>query len=256
MSPQPEPRLPMGTPAADTEAEREIGSALARASVYRVLSLAAAYPTPARLVEVTRAAAGASALASLPPACADALRTLAHAAADTAPEEIAREYVFLFDGAVRCPPYEGAYGPPSMAGKGAVLADISGFYSAFGLAPEGGGQAETEDHVTAELEFMSVLALKEAWARLDTDTGRLDVTREAQAGFLTDHLTRWVDAFAAELRTATTLPYYATLADAIVAWVRSETEALGVTRATLGERGTPDEAAPFTCPMADEAADG
>ena len=78
------------------------------------------------------------------------------------PDEVARAYVSALERPAGCSPYEGSYGAaPLLAGKGAALADIAGFYAAFGMTP---GAAEVEDHIAAELEFMSVLALKEAAA--------------------------------------------------------------------------------------------
>jgi hypothetical protein len=51
---------------------------------------------------------------------------------------------------VRCPPYESAYGEaPQMAGKSAELADLAGFYAAFGLAPAA-SQPDMEDHVKVD----------------------------------------------------------------------------------------------------------
>jgi TorA maturation chaperone TorD len=235
----------MSAPAVD---EAAIEAALGRAAVYRVLSLAFAHPTPARLEEVGRAAVFAA--GSLPASCADALRALGEAATAVAAQDVAAESVFLFDGAVRCAPYEGAYGPATMAGKGAALADIAGFYAAFGLASEGGAQPETEDHIAAELEFMSALAVKDAWARLGGNPERVSVTREAQAAFLEHHLARWTDAFADAMRATTTLPYYLALADALAAWVGADAAALGVAVAAIAERSPADEA-PLACPMSE-----
>jgi len=75
------------------------------------------------------------------------------------------------------------------------LADLAAFYRAFGLelAPDA---SERQDHVCIELEFMSVLAAKEAFAleqQLDEDA--LTVCRAAQKNFLREHLGRWVPAF-------------------------------------------------------------
>jgi DMSO reductase family type II enzyme chaperone len=231
--------------------ETAVAAAVARAAVYRILSTAFAYPTGPRLSDIAGAVAS-DAVQALPAPLAAAARALGAAATGADPEAIGREYVFLFDRAVRCPPYEGAYGTgPLLAGKGAILADIGGFYAAFGLTPEG-AQPETEDHVTAELEFMSVLALKEAWALVDGPADALTVTRSAQAAFLTDHLGRWAGAFAEAVAAATTLPYYTAAAALLTAWIGEEVARLGARPAPSGGSSPEgaEAAGPFTCPMA------
>ena len=79
------------------------------------------------------------------------------------------------------------------------LADLGAFYAAFGLeiAPEA---AERQDHISIELEFMSILAAKEAYAlehRLEDEQAA--VCGEAQKTFLREHLGRWTPAFTRRL---------------------------------------------------------
>ncbi len=235
--------------------EQEAARALARAGVYRLLGGTFAYPTIGRVEEVGRMA---ESLAAIPPAdrglpapLTEPLGALAQAALTADVGALEDEHVFLFD-QVHCPPYEGAYGQRQLAGKSAQLADISGFYTAFGLAPSS-TQPDVEDHIAAELEFMSALALKEAYALAEANGDGLAVTRDAQAVFLTDHLGRWAEAFAEAMRTATPLPYYAAAAALLSAWIRAEIERLGVSVTPLlpaaGAAETDDEDA-FTCPMA------
>jgi TorA maturation chaperone TorD len=246
------PTVTPGSPPSDGR-EAAVTRALRRAGVYRLLATAFAPPTPASLTEVTERAATLGAAQALEAAEAAALRALGAAADRAEPAAVLEEHGFLFDRQVRCPPYEGAYGPldPMSAGKAAVLADLAGFYAAFGLVPAA-ARPEVEDHLVAELEFMSALALKEAWARLEDHAEGLAVTRDAEAAFLRDHLGRWVDAFAAGLRQATPLPYYAAAADALAAWIRADALALGVEPPPLVGLAPfgPAEAEAFSCPMA------
>lgn len=79
------------------------------------------------------------------------------------------------------------------------LSDLGAFFAAFGLelAPDA---AERIDHISIELEFMSVLAAKEAHAiehRFGDDT--IGLLRDAQKQFLREHLGRWSPAFARRL---------------------------------------------------------
>lgn len=233
--------------------EAEIARTLGRAAIWRILGGAFAYPTAPRLETLAEAAAAADDHDRSPELRA-ALEDFARAARTADPETIAGEYVFLFDRQVRCPPYEGAWGDaPQLAGKSALLADIAGFYQAFGLEPAG-GQPETEDHLVAEVEFMSALALKEAWALAEGAGAAREVTRQAATAFLTDHLGRWAETFAEALGEATPVAYYTAAAALLGAWVRGEIATLGATPARLAGPGGLDpiqQEDAFTCPMAE-----
>jgi len=79
------------------------------------------------------------------------------------------------------------------------LADLGAFYAAFGLemSPDA---AERQDHVCIELEFMSVLAAKEAFAHEhQLDEEQREVCCDAQRAFLREHLGRWTPAFTRRL---------------------------------------------------------
>jgi TorA maturation chaperone TorD len=238
--------------------EWEAMRVLERSGIYRILGGALAYPVAGCLKELRRLAATAGTL-TVAPELRDLLVYLFAAVCDADPAALAEEYMFLFDREARCPPYEGAYGEAAqMAGKAAQLADIAGFYATFGLVPSA-LQPDVEDHIAAELEFMSVLALKEAHALAGSDAEGVMVTRGAQVAFLTDHLGRWAETFAEALRAATPLPYYGAVADLLAAWVRAEIDARGATPGRLAGRFGRDsiqEEERFTCPMADPAAEG
>ncbi len=228
--------------------EAGVTEALRRSAVYRVLALAFAPPVAERLAEVAAASAGAA--AGTRAAVADALARLA-AAAHADPADLATAYLGLFDRTVRCPLYEGAYGPPRLGGKAAMLADVAGFYTAFGLAPAS-AQPDMEDHVAAELEFMSLLALKEAWALAEGLDEALAVTRHAQAAFVGQHLGPFAPALAARIAELAPPGFYPAAAAALTAWVDDECGRLGVAPAPL-EGLTEAEVGPLTCPMATES---
>jgi TorA maturation chaperone TorD len=244
---------PAAARAARAAAEREVQHALHRAALYRLLGRAFGYPTGPMLAELAVHAARAAGA----PACDDAVRALltrlATAARETDPLAVAEEHVFLFDRQVRCPPYESAYGEaPRMAGKPAALADIAGFYRAFGLAPAGAGP-DLEDHVGTELEFMSALALKEAFALAQGHGEGLQVTRDAARRFLGEHLGCWAEAFARAVAEASPLPYYAAAATLLAAWIAADARHLGVTPVRVAGPALEDPLAgdTFTCPVAE-----
>ncbi|MEK7715875.1 MAG: molecular chaperone TorD family protein, partial [candidate division NC10 bacterium] len=210
-------------------------------------------PTPARLEELALAAATAA--TAVTGRLRDKLSRFALAASEADPVATANEHVFLFARQVRCSPYESAYSGLSPFGdKTARLADVAGFYEAFGVRPAP-AQPDMEDHIGAELEFMSALALKEAYARSEGESEAAEITRGAEVAFLTDHLGRWAEAFAGEVEEATPLPFYTAAASLLAAWITAEVEALGATPSRVGAPDALDaEAAePFSCPMASEA---
>jgi DMSO reductase family type II enzyme chaperone len=108
------------------------------------------------------------------------------------------------------------------------LADLAAFYRAFGLevAVDAG---ERHDHICLELEFLCVLAAKEAYAlehQLGSD--QLAQCRDAQKKFLREHLGRWTPAFARRLAAATDEPALRALAEFTRAFIESECVRFGV----------------------------
>jgi DMSO reductase family type II enzyme chaperone len=108
------------------------------------------------------------------------------------------------------------------------LADLAAFYRAFGLeVAEDAG--ERHDHLCLELEFMCVLAAREAYAlehRLGLEA--LTCSREAQRKFLREHLGRWTPAFARRLAQTTQERALQELAEFTRILTESECARLGV----------------------------
>lgn len=227
--------------------EAAVACALRRAATYRLLAAGFAYPMGERVSELARQALEVARVPAAP-GLESGLARFAAAAENADAAALAGEYVGLFDRAVQCPPYEGAWGPQQITGKAAMLADVAGFYAAFGVAPAE-QHAEIEDHVGAELEFMSVLALKEAHALAEDHAEGAAVTREAQATFLAEHLGRWGEAFAARVQALAPPGFYPAAAALLAMWIREECTTLAVAP-TKVDTAANAEAAPFTCPMA------
>src|SRR3972149_12155544 len=74
------------------------------------------------------------------------------------------EYCRLFTHTIstECPPYEGEYDNSDIFQKSQAMADIAGFYRAFGLETSPSFR-ERPDHISAELEFMHYLTWQEAY---------------------------------------------------------------------------------------------
>jgi TorA maturation chaperone TorD len=124
--------------------------------------------------------------------------------------ELAPAYEFLFGGAVRCPPYEGSFeSDPIRSSR--ELADVAGFYRAFGAAASGPA-AERADHAGCELEFLSFLAVKRLAAEEAGDADAAAVCADAETTFLRDHLGRWFAVFCREVAEASDAYVYRLLA--------------------------------------------
>ncbi len=148
-----------------------------------------------------------------------------------------------------CPPYEGEYGHPHIFQKTQSLADNAGFLLAFGLAPAP-GLTDRLDHIAVELEFLHVLAAKEAYA-LAQGHGeeRLAIVRDAMRKYFGQHLGRWAPAFAARLESKAQGGPYAALARLLAAFVEEEMRALDVAPvpATAGPVAPQSDDEPAVC---------
>ncbi|MBI4671065.1 MAG: molecular chaperone TorD family protein [Chloroflexi bacterium] len=122
--------------------------------------------------------------------------------------------------------YETEYGLPHEFRQSQELADIAGFYNAFGFQM-GGAVRERPDHLAAELEFMCVLALQEARARAHAEPEHTEICSDAQRKFLRDHLGRWIHLFAARVAQIASPGIYQQLAAFTAAFVRADAERLG-----------------------------
>jgi nitrate reductase assembly molybdenum cofactor insertion protein NarJ len=91
--------------------------------------------------------------------------------------------------------YETEYGLPHEYRQSQEMADIAGFYRAFGFNL-GGEVRERPDHIAVELEFMHTLALKEAYALEKGTPEQVGICQLAQAKFLEDHLGHWIELYA------------------------------------------------------------
>ncbi len=189
-----------------------------RSAIYELLSVAFLYPTE----ETTQVVgAGAAELSDLvtetaSPAVTAALTRLRESLAtmDTSAVEAELETVFGHTVSKDCAPYEGEYGKAHVFEKSQTLADLSSFYSAFGMSlnPD---IKERLDHISVELEFMHMLSMKEAYAKSSGHTDQqLELCRDAQHRFLSNHLGTWVTPFSDRLRKrAGGEGYYAAVAE-------------------------------------------
>jgi DMSO reductase family type II enzyme chaperone len=145
----------------------------------------------------------------------------------------AEEYTYLFQRQASTSPYESTHSP---AGMEQSLADIAGFYRAFGvqMSPDA---HERVDHIGSELEFMAVLCAKESHALRNGMIEQAKICRDARSAFLSDHLGEWALAFAARVQEKARLPLYPALTGMLATLLALEAEDLGVTLTSA--RGEP-----------------
>jgi TorA maturation chaperone TorD len=193
--------------------------ALWRVDLYRVLALGFDYPSLENAAAVEEllgdvAASGAERHGLPVPA---AFHRLAAAWSRVRAPDYRAAYHRLFDTQSSVAVSESAY---RRTDRGAVMRDVTAFYSAFGHAPAASdGQP---DDVRHQLGFMALLAFKEWVAGERGWPERAVVAREAQTRFLDDHLAGWAGVFAERVRAAAPDSVYALLADLLDDWVRED----------------------------------
>ena len=117
------------------------------------------------------------------------------------------EYTRLFALNMHCPQYEADYVSRNSFNWAHVISAVTGMYSNFGVQLAS-GVGERPDHIAVELDFMNLLAAKEAHARELNHPGRTRLSRRAQKLFFASHLSRWAVAFARKLGEETRLDFY------------------------------------------------
>ena len=92
------------------------------------------------------------------------------------------------------PACESSYDTSALAGRGPLLAEVSGYYQAFAYRPES-ETPETPDHASVELGFLSYLALKVAFAIHQGALEDRRICEDAYWKFLEEHPRYWMGAF-------------------------------------------------------------
>lgn len=144
-------------------------------------------------------------------------------------EDLESEYNRLFAhiGSAKCPPYESEYGYDNIFQKTQAMADIAGFYRAYGLEPAD-TRTERVDFIGTEFEFMSFLLMSENYGRSHEVPEQCEVALDTQKKFLRDHLGRWMEVFSLILLRNAEGPFYRSLGGVAQEFVESELALLGV----------------------------
>ncbi len=226
--------------------------AFARAAAYGLLAAALEYPRPEARSRIDGALPAAAAGARcLPPGCRGPLRRLAAELHAIGADDAERAYLRVFGhaGTPTAVPYEAAYVTTNVFQETDVLADVAGFYRAFGLAPD----RERPDHVRLELEFAHILCFKEGYARRHHGAAEVAICDDGQRAFLAAHLGRWAETFFRRLRASSDGTHYALVADLGEAFCGGEAARAGA--AGIGRAPhVPEVPEPgvWSCPLAPE----
>jgi TorA maturation chaperone TorD len=153
---------------------------------------------------------------------------------------------------------ETEYGPDNGFHQPQQLADIAGYYLAFGLRPVVATDTRA-DHIGCECEFMDFLSRKQAHLLDRRDGGAdvsetLEVTERAERSFLRDHLGRFGRAYAARVAAEDGDGYFGALGRLLLAFLEAECARVGVEAGLVNLIVRPDEAddAPMACGTADD----
>ena len=139
------------------------------------------------------------------------------------------EYLRIFDMGRVISPYETEYLHEKISRKPYELADIAGFYQAFGFdVSDGAEQREPVDHIAVELEFMAILAYKELYAEEKHQADHLAIVREGQKKFLHEHLARWGFFYCSRIQGIECDEYYKHLGKVLHALLTAECETHGL----------------------------
>jgi TorA maturation chaperone TorD len=128
-------------------------------------------------------------------------------------------------GGSKCPPYEIEYVPSKFTfQRSNMLADIAGFYSAFGLQTSS-SNPDRPDHVVMEFEFLAQLLQLHLQtvegSGLESPT-QAAICQGAAERFLKEHVVWWLPAFAKVLARQNPGGFYEAVAHFLAAFVAAE----------------------------------
>lgn len=144
-----------------------------------------------------------------------------------------------------CPPYETEYcANHDVTFRSQRLADVAGFYRAFGL-DRSDNLRERVDHLSFEAEFAQILIARQLYAAdQGLEEAHAEVCQAAQRRFFAEHLGWWLPAFGVQLEARTGSGFYKGLARFVRAFTAAERAVLGLPCFTELPVTQPDEYEP------------
>lgn len=223
----------------DVDKRGRADEALARSLLYRVLAQIFAYPLPDRVATLNEEdlPLAAACAPSLPTEVQEAVEALAEAFGSKDAPGLESAYTALFQHvhSVDAPLYETDMTTPGdVFRQSQELADLGGFYRAFGMEPD----AERPDALSVELEFLHLLTYKIGWAIVQGEGSGHAICDKAQRAFLSDHVLRWVPDVARRIEVLGGTGPYGRAATLLRMFLDDESTRLGVEPAK-GSRSIP-----------------
>ncbi|MCF6157917.1 MAG: hypothetical protein E3K32_04950 [wastewater metagenome] len=156
-----------------------------------------------------------------------------------------------------CPLFETQYGAAHVYQQTHELADIQGFYKAFGLEASD-LEKERVDHVSVEFEFMHFLLYKQAYALENHSEDKAELCRDTQKKFLKEHIGKWVPLFSILFGRKAGEGFYVALSALTKEFIRLEMKLMDVKTEMFKESdlnqeavaGVPDEC--LSCASSDD----
>lgn len=145
-------------------------------------------------------------------------------------EDLKVEFARLFVGPynVPAPPYGSVYMEPGRRIMGNSTLDVVKRYRRAGLDMAEDFK-DAPDHVTAELEFLHFLTVKEIEAASQGDVNRLVDSLLSRQAFLEDHLGAWVSEFTSAVNENAENAFYKYLARATEIFIKDDIESISST---------------------------
>ncbi|OGW86298.1 MAG: hypothetical protein A3C35_01820 [Omnitrophica bacterium RIFCSPHIGHO2_02_FULL_46_11] len=152
-------------------------------------------------------------------------------------DEWIREYEYCFGHTAnsKVSAYELEYGEEHSHREPQELADITAFYQAFGLQVSKKAH-ERGDHIHVECEFMHFLTFKAVYALEHGQKDHAATCEESALRFLSDHLVRWMPAFAVRLGRTARFDWLNAIADFALCFILTECDIQGI---EAGDRNLP-----------------
>jgi DMSO reductase family type II enzyme chaperone len=230
-----------------TKSETEL--ALARADVYRFLSMAFVYPDKDKLTTLHELASDMdSSISLLPYDMKEEYLAFTNLIETVDVTALQPDFTEMFLTRMFCPLTETTYGKNSF-NQPNILGDISGFYKAFGFVMNDDAGVAF-DHVTVELEFMSFLELKIAYALDQAMEENIDICLSAERRFLEQHIGKWTGVFGENLAARANEAYYRNLGLLLSKFMGSELKFFGIeVDSRIKELPKSDYEGPVDCPQ-------
>jgi TorA maturation chaperone TorD len=143
-------------------------------------------------------------------------------------EELNRRYTTLFlgvgykDTVDHVNPFESVYLSPEHLVMQEQRDEVVEFYARFGMGVNKEDFKEPEDHICAELSFISGMSNLTLTDLGEGDTKEAVEKLKAQKEFMFGHLLRWVHLLCKDLREAAKEGFYKSLADITMGFVRMD----------------------------------